>query len=158
MRRSTGRTPAGRQHYAGIQEQVHAPERKRRIASSSSSIQAWSCSSEKRRGAGSGACCPRRLLATNSSNSVFSAVGNSSTARSISSSVFMRNILAFGTAAGNPALTPASRRRRCPRFRQEFHWIAPFHRRVKPGKSLKLRQPSLFGSNNRVADLVPVRC
>jgi hypothetical protein len=52
--RRTRRTPAGRQHHTGIQEQVHRPVRKRRIAASSSSIQARSCSSEKSRGPGSG--------------------------------------------------------------------------------------------------------
>src|SRR5436190_407350 len=42
--------------------QIHAPARKRRIASSSSSIHAWSCSFEKSCGCGSSACSWRRLL------------------------------------------------------------------------------------------------
>ncbi len=87
--RGAGRTPASCQHHAGIEKQVHSPARKRRIASSSSSIHVWSCSAENCRGSGKGACSLRNVSARKSNNSALCPDGSSSAARSISTNDFM---------------------------------------------------------------------
>ncbi len=91
------------------EEQVHAPARKRRMASSSSSIQARSCSSENKRGSGSGDCSLRRLSARNSSNSVLFAAGRLSASLSISVKVITGYYAPSGSVGNDDRAHPVGR-------------------------------------------------
>ena len=85
-RRPAGRGGSRNQH-AGIEEQPHAPFRRRRISASSSAIQASISSFVNFRGSGNALRSARSRVARKSSNSCFSPGSNWSAAASISASV-----------------------------------------------------------------------